>query len=262
MVSKERFFKVNSIIFFEGDSPGPIYLIHEGSVLLIKRDLDITYKAGRGDLIGVPSAIAQIPRLYTARVVEEVTAIEIPILNFKNFIKGNIPIALKIVQKMCAEIRDLNRILAEPIVRIESEKGMLDIGDYFYDKNQVKQALYVYEIYLETYPGVEDYEDIAFKLAGLYEKSGNKERACELYKNLRDRFAPDSMKWEAYNKLARTIEPFADETAVKKDTSSLLAEVFESIGGKHVDKESPQKEGGDKDNILGFLLQEQEKSKE
>lgn len=256
MAARERFFKENAVIFFENDEPGNIYLISEGKVQLTRRGFETTQLAGPGDLIGVPSAVGQMNRLYTAKVLEEVTAYEIPPESFKSFVRSNIPGALKIIQKMCSELRELGVLISEP-VKAGGEQELLGIAEYFYEKQMMPQALYAYETYLETYHGADNFEDVAFKLAGLYEKTGSGERARDLYVSLRDRFPEGSVKWEAYNKLARGIGQMSGLT--DNQSGDALTEVFSSlVGTTETSSSSPPPKSEDKENIIGFLLEQQE----
>jgi hypothetical protein len=75
----ERAYADGEVIFRQGDPPGPVYLVEQGTVRIVKigkTGYSLLGELGRGDIFGEMALIDDSPRMATARAVGDVVCSE------------------------------------------------------------------------------------------------------------------------------------------------------------------------------------------
>jgi len=127
-------FKADEIIFSEFEPGNKFYLIQSGRVKLIKnagefeRILDILHPS---EMFGEMAILENTVRTATAIALDEVTALEFNSQNFEILLRGNPPIALKLLKSLSKRIFDSKRrfmflTLSDPNIKIADVFLMLD----------------------------------------------------------------------------------------------------------------------------------------
>src|SRR5437899_727864 len=102
-------------LFEEGDSGTEMYFVQQGKVRIEKQlagkpqTLAVMEK---GDFFGEMAVIEQVPRTASAVVEEDAELLKIDAQNFEKLLQGNIEIAVRMIRKYAARLRDTNEKLA------------------------------------------------------------------------------------------------------------------------------------------------------
>lgn len=138
-------FDKNTVIFREGDAASEMFIVHAGSVRLIKQ-IEMKFETlgvlGRGDFFGEISVIEPgKPRGATAIAVEDGTElIGISLEQFEKMLQGNIEIALRMIRQYAQRMQDSNERL-EKLMRSQQEldSGIQDILSHVRKKSEPEE---------------------------------------------------------------------------------------------------------------------------
>lgn len=110
-------------LFKEGDSGEEMYFIHSGKVRIEKQlgeSNETLAVLEKGDFFGEMSLLDRVPRTATAVVEEDAELLKVDAANFQKLLQGNIEIAVRIIRKYTARLRDANDKL-QTLVQDRSE---------------------------------------------------------------------------------------------------------------------------------------------
>ncbi|UCB43243.1 MAG: cyclic nucleotide-binding domain-containing protein [Dehalococcoidales bacterium] len=108
-----RGYRKSEIIFEEGSTGNEMYLIHTGSIALIKRqgaDKSVTLAVLRaGDFFGEMALVDEVPRSLSAVAVKDTQLIVLDRAKFLFIVQQQPQFALSIMHTLCQRVRDLDR---------------------------------------------------------------------------------------------------------------------------------------------------------
>lgn len=113
-----RKFGVGDVVFQEGDLGTEMYVVHQGSVEILRtvggetRQIAVLEK---GDFFGEMSLLEELPRNATARALEPTTLIEINGALFDRMLRRNPEIAVRIMRKLSRRVRQTDEYLAQAL---------------------------------------------------------------------------------------------------------------------------------------------------
>ncbi|HBE78805.1 MAG TPA: hypothetical protein DDW65_13670 [Firmicutes bacterium] len=161
-------------MYFEGDPARELYLIKTGKVRLTRKfgadNEVVTDVLGDGEFFGLVAAMESVGQCETATVTEEAYIYALKPSEFNELIAKNLRIGFKLFSSLANTLREYNRKvekLAGPETDSSTADKLLEIGEYYSDHNQPKQASYIYQKYLELYPDGKLVESIRDKLLAL-----------------------------------------------------------------------------------------------
>jgi|YelNatPaOPRAMG01_1025707.scaffolds.fasta_scaffold01436_7 CRP-like cAMP-binding protein len=123
-------YRKGEIIFYEGEPGAEMYIVQSGRVEIYKlvggekRFLQVMEK---GDFFGEMSLLEGIPRTATAEAVEDAEVIVINGATFDQMIKSNIEIAVRMLRKLSARLRETTDQFQKHL--LEEGKAMPPAGD-------------------------------------------------------------------------------------------------------------------------------------
>lgn len=155
----ERRFTAGSIIYFDHEIGDSIYVLKSGRV-------DISYiqpESGEkiqktisiGEFFGLKSAIIGHTRDEIAEAVTDVVTIQFKVPEFESYASTNVELLKRLLRVLSNQLRNLgikvnnylgNNVLYPPNI------GLFKIGEYYLNNKQYKQAIQVFERYLQQYP--------------------------------------------------------------------------------------------------------------
>lgn len=162
-----------TIIFEQGDPGNHLFIIKKGTVRIFKKikETETTLAILRdGDFFGEMSLLNNDPRSATAEAVEDVQLIAVTKDSFRNMVKNNIDIAIKIIQRLASRLKDTDDLI---------ENMML--GD---DISKLLHGLMKMAIYRDPQSG--EYRSVELPIVQLMEWTGmrNQKMGMEYLKNL------------------------------------------------------------------------------
>jgi len=110
-------FAAGEHVFREGDAGDTMYVVQTGKVRLLRETRGARHELGvmeKGDFFGEMSVLEALPRSATAEVLEDAELIEISGATFDRMIRGNIEIAVRLMRKLSARLREVERKLTDP----------------------------------------------------------------------------------------------------------------------------------------------------
>lgn len=175
-------YKASSIIFFEGDRNENVYILQSGSVLLRYADIETGAQEQdvikTGEFFGVKSALGHYPKDETAMALNDSQVLVMTVSEFELMMSKNSRLILKMLKVFSNQLRRVHKQVSDIIsngkVPVDSEKGLFDVGEYYYKNNQFKKAAYIFKQYITYYPTGE-----SVQLAQQYK---NEAEACVLGK--------------------------------------------------------------------------------
>jgi CRP-like cAMP-binding protein len=156
-----RNYKPGSIIYFEGDkNPSEIFILQKGKVVLSSTDIHTgeEYKESiaAGEFFGVKSVLGKYPREDTAQVSSQAIVLVLKPEEFEQMVMGNFRILMKMLKVFSNQLRRIGKQVREMMQQEEPKMPsteLFNIGEYYFRKGKVEQATYVYNKYIEVYPG-------------------------------------------------------------------------------------------------------------
>ena len=152
-------YQAKSIIYFEGDVSEKIYILQSGKLCLNYIDIE-TGQENRemvktGEFFGVKSAMGRYPREETVDVLTASTVVVFSVPEFENLFQNNIRISMQMLKVFSNQLRRIHRNVKNLLAydeQTDPEKGLFNIGEYYYKNKRYKQALYAFRRYLTYYP--------------------------------------------------------------------------------------------------------------
>ena len=109
-------FKAGEFIFDEDDLGTEMYIVHEGSVEILKRiggDQRPLAQLEKGDFFGEMAILEDLPRAASARALSDVKLLLINGTTFDQMLRTNPEIAVRMMRKLSRRLRETDRLLRE-----------------------------------------------------------------------------------------------------------------------------------------------------
>ncbi|HZR39329.1 MAG TPA: cyclic nucleotide-binding domain-containing protein [Ktedonobacteraceae bacterium] len=108
--SQERSYSAGTTIFSQGDAGVGLYVIKSGKVRITQEvDPDRAEEelgtAGAGEVLGEMALLDDLPRSATVTAVEDVTALLLPVWEFRSVLRNHPDIALKLLAVLSRRLR-------------------------------------------------------------------------------------------------------------------------------------------------------------
>lgn len=109
---QERKYAAGSVLIQQGSTGAGLFVITEGHVKITQevdpdRAIVELATAGAGDVLGEMALLDDLPRSATVTAVEDVTALLLPIWDFRAVMRNNPDIALKLLARLTHRLRNL-----------------------------------------------------------------------------------------------------------------------------------------------------------
>lgn len=107
---QERKFPAGSVLMQQGDTGAGLFVITSGKVKVTQavdpdRAEEDLGTIGSGEVLGEMALLDDLPRSATATAVEDVTALILPIWDFRSSLRANPEIALKLLSTLSHRLR-------------------------------------------------------------------------------------------------------------------------------------------------------------
>src|SRR5579884_1543658 len=107
---QERKFPAGSVLMQQGDTGAGLFVITSGHVKITQEvDPDRAEEnlgtAGPGDVLGEMALLDDLPRSATVEAIEDVTALLLPVWEFRSILRNNPDIAVKLLGVLSRRLR-------------------------------------------------------------------------------------------------------------------------------------------------------------
>jgi len=107
---KERKYSAGSVLISQGDTGAGLYVVSSGKVRITQaNDPDRAEEeigtAGAGDVLGEMALLDDLPRSATVTAVDDVTALLLPVWEFRAILRNNPDIALHLLAALSRRLR-------------------------------------------------------------------------------------------------------------------------------------------------------------
>ena len=152
-------FPTNAAVVVEGKRAECFFILRQGDVS-VSPEIPIpgeeaSQRLGPGDFFGVVSCMSGHPHIETTQTLTPSSMILVGKDQFGMLIQKNAPIAMKIIRHFSQRLRIIDRA----IMRLsfhntsgEDPQLMFQVGEYYYEKQEARQAAYAYQKYLQYFP--------------------------------------------------------------------------------------------------------------
>ena len=122
----ERIFEPGDVLLREG-TPGPLFVLAEGAVEILKGDFRVTVMDEPGAIFGEISALLELPPTATVRALERTRAFVAA--DGRAFLAARPELPLMIARMLAQRLNSLTGYLADIKRQFEDQKGHLGIVD-------------------------------------------------------------------------------------------------------------------------------------
>ncbi|GCF09160.1 cyclic nucleotide-binding domain-containing protein [Dictyobacter arantiisoli] len=106
---QERSYKAGSTIIAQGDSGVGLYIITAGNVHVTRQtaghEEEDLGTLGAGNVLGEMALLDDLPRSATVSAVDDVTALLLPVWEFRSFLRDHTDVALKLLVVLSRRLR-------------------------------------------------------------------------------------------------------------------------------------------------------------
>ncbi|HET8910962.1 MAG TPA: cyclic nucleotide-binding domain-containing protein [Ktedonobacteraceae bacterium] len=112
--SQERKYSAGTALFQQGDTGAGLYVIISGKVRVVqgnnpdRAEVELG-TAGAGDVLGEMALLDDMPRSASVIAVEDVTALLLPVWEFRSAVQSNPDIALKLLSVLSRRLREVEK---------------------------------------------------------------------------------------------------------------------------------------------------------
>ncbi|RME89918.1 MAG: cAMP-binding protein [Candidatus Hydrogenedentota bacterium] len=157
-IFKMTTFGPNAFVVVEGKQAKSFYIIRQGKVRLTN-EIPIPGEEpskilGPGDFFGVVSCMSGHPHIETAQTLTQVPVIEVGRDQFGVLIQKNAPIAMKIIRYFSLRLRVIDKAITQLSFHHTVEEDprlMFDVGEYYFNKQEYRQAAYAFQKFLQYF---------------------------------------------------------------------------------------------------------------
>jgi TolA-binding protein len=155
----ERRYNQGSIVYFDNEVGDDIFVLKGGrldiSYIEPQSNEKITRTLNQGEFFGLKSAIINHPRGEVAEAVTECLTIVFKVSEFEGFVAKNVELMKRLLKVLSNQLRNLgikvNNYLGDNVI-YPPNIGLFKIGEYYLNNKKYKQAIQVYERYINAYP--------------------------------------------------------------------------------------------------------------
>ncbi|MCS6983779.1 MAG: cyclic nucleotide-binding domain-containing protein [Leptospiraceae bacterium] len=152
-------FQTQAFVIVEGKAAPCFYIIRQGKIRL-SPEVPIPgeepyHILGPGDFFGVVSCMSGQPHVETAQCLAPTSLITVGRDQFGILIQKNAPIAMKIIRYFSQRLRTIDHAITKlnfHSTADENPEMIFDIAEFYYKKNDMNQAIYAYQKYLQYLP--------------------------------------------------------------------------------------------------------------
>jgi TolA-binding protein len=174
---QERRFTQGSVIYFDHEVDDTIYIVKSGridiSYIQSESGEKITKTLNQGEFFGLKSAIINHTREEVCEAVTDAVAIEFKVPEFENYVSKNVELMKRLLRVLSNQLRNLgikvNNYLGNNVIYAPNI-GLFKIGEYYLNNKQYKQAIQVYERYIQQYPNTNIVGEAKYRI-GLCEEA-------------------------------------------------------------------------------------------
>ena len=159
MPPKAMNYKANSIVYFKGDKGEGVFILQKGQVSLNYQDIqtgqDMHDYVQTGEFFGVKAAFGKYPHDETAVVMVDSTIIQFSVDDFEQLLSNNNRVIMKMLKVFSTQLRRIHNQVQSLLSTEEQtnpEKGLLSVGEYYFNNKKFKQAADAFSRYLTYYP--------------------------------------------------------------------------------------------------------------
>lgn len=111
---QERKYPAETVLFHQGDTGAGLYVIINGKVRVVqgnnpdRAEVELG-TSGAGDVLGEMALLDDLPRSATVIAVEDVTALLLPVWEFRSAVQSNPDIALKLLSVLSRRLREVEK---------------------------------------------------------------------------------------------------------------------------------------------------------
>lgn len=155
-----RNYNGGSIVYFQDDAAGEIYVLQKGRVVLLSTAQDteeeLKEEVQLGEFFGVKSSLGHYPREETAQCIGKTTLLVFKHAEFEQFIMRNTRIIIKMLRVFSKNLRRIHRQVRD-ILKAGAPKDpafeLLNVAESFYRSGSIDHAVYAFGKFLDYYPG-------------------------------------------------------------------------------------------------------------
>jgi CRP/FNR family transcriptional regulator, cyclic AMP receptor protein len=108
---QERSYHAGTTLIVQGDNGVGLYIVKSGNVqVTLAQDPDKAEENlgvfGPGSVLGEMSLLDELPRSATATALDDVTALILPVWEFRAFLRGQPDVALKLLRELSRRLRN------------------------------------------------------------------------------------------------------------------------------------------------------------
>lgn len=152
-------FQQQAFVIVEGKASPCFYIIRQGKVRL-SGEVPIPGEEpfqilGPGDFFGVVSCMSAQPHIETAQCLMPTSLITVGRDQFGTLIQKNAPIAMKIIRYFSQRLRTIDHAITKLTFHSAVEENpqmIFNIGEFYYNKNEMTHAAYAFQRYLQYFP--------------------------------------------------------------------------------------------------------------
>ena len=152
-------FQAGAAVIVEGKNPESFFILKTGQVS-VSPEIPIPGEEPNqtldpGDFFGVVSCMSGHPHIETAQTTVASSTIAVSKDQFHLLIQRNAPIAMKIIRYFSQRLRVIDRAITRLSFHSTVEEDpqlMFQVGEYYYERQQARQAAYAYQKYLHYFP--------------------------------------------------------------------------------------------------------------
>ena len=153
-------FPASAAVVVEGKPANCFFILRQGNVSVSPEipvpGEDGSQHLGPGDFFGVVSCMSGHPHIETTQTLSPSSMILVGKDQFGMLIQKNAPIAMKIIRHFSQRLRAIDRAITNLSFHTTSGEDdpqlMFHVGEYYYKKQEAKQAAYAYQKYLQYFP--------------------------------------------------------------------------------------------------------------
>ncbi len=152
-------FSAGAAVIVEGKIPKCFFILRQGQVDVAPEIPIPGEEASQilkvGDFFGVVSCMSGHPHIETAQTIIASSMIAVSKDQFETLIQRNAPIAMKIIRYFSQRLRVIDKAITRLSFHNTVEENpelMYQLGEYYYEREQARQAAYAYQKYLQNFP--------------------------------------------------------------------------------------------------------------
>ncbi|MCL2065863.1 MAG: cyclic nucleotide-binding domain-containing protein [Treponema sp.] len=151
-------YRSGSLIYFQGDPADKVYILQNGKVSLVYKDIetgeDIRDQVQPGEFFGVKSALGRFPREENAIAIADSTIMAFTVAEFEAVAMANTHIIVKMLKVFSNQMRRIHKQVSSIMAKeeVSTADGLYNVGEYYLKGKRYSQAKYVFSRYLTYYP--------------------------------------------------------------------------------------------------------------